>query len=253
VQFELNFSPWQAPRNASPENWLRLGSKHIKLHLIRNRQARRYVLRLRSDGTARITIPRGGTTMEAKRFAEKNAAWLERQMLRLAKRPKLQQSWFVGTHIVYRGEHVRLEADNSGSALVINFATERLKVKDPNADLRPEIEHYLLKVAQRELPKRVFDLAALHQIALRHVTVRNQRSRWGSCSQHGTVSLNWRLVQTPDFVRDYIILHELAHFRHMNHSQRFWNEVAHLCPGFAQAEQRLKENGRGLLGECRSN
>ena len=248
MQFELNFSPWQASRIASPENWLRLGCKHIKLHLIRNRRARRYVLRLRPDGTARLTIPRGGTTTEARRFAEKNAEWLERQLLQLAKRPKLQQSWLLGTHIVYRGEHVRLEAANSGNALVINFATERLKVKDPKADLRPEIEHYLMKVAQRELPKRVLELAALHQIAVRRVTVRNQRSRWGSCSQYGTVSLNWRLVQTPDFVRDYIILHELAHFRHMNHSQRFWNEVAQLCPEFAEAERWLKESGRGLLG-----
>ena len=83
---------------------------------------------------------------------------------------------------------------------------------------------------------------AFGQIRVQRVTVRNQRSRWGSCSRRGTISLNWRLVQTPEFVRDYIVLHELAHLREMNHSPRFWREVARLCPNFAEAEKWLKAN-----------
>jgi predicted metal-dependent hydrolase len=83
---------------------------------------------------------------------------------------------------------------------------------------------------------------------VKRVTVRAQRTRWGSCSRRGTVSLNWRLVQTPDFVRDYIILHELAHLRHMNHSARFWREVERLCPEYRTAEHWLKKQG-GWLGE----
>jgi predicted metal-dependent hydrolase len=79
------------------------------------------------------------------------------------------------------------------------------------------------------------------------VSVRNQRSRWGSCSARGTVSLNWRLVRTPDNVRDYIILHELAHLREMNHSDRFWARVAETCPGWREAERWLKRHG-SLVG-----
>ena len=96
------------------------------------------------------------------------------------------------------------------------------------------------------MPPRVLELAALHQLRVQRVTVRNQRSRWGSCSRRGTISLNWRLVQAPEFVRDYIVLHELAHLREMNHSSRFWSEVARLCPNFEEAEKWLKENA-GLL------
>jgi predicted metal-dependent hydrolase len=92
----------------------------------------------------------------------------------------------------------------------------------------------------------VFELALAHGFSVRRVTVRNQRSRWGSCSVRGTISLNWRLVQTPDFVRDYIVLHELAHLKEMNHSRRYWREVARLCPEFEQAEKWLKQNS-GLL------
>jgi len=81
---------------------------------------------------------------------------------------------------------------------------------------------------------------------VRRITVRNQRSRWGSCSRRGTISLNWRLVQTPVFVRDYLVLHELAHLKEMNHSRRFWDEVARLCPGFREAERWLKQHSRLL-------
>lgn len=81
---------------------------------------------------------------------------------------------------------------------------------------------------------------------LRRVIVRSQKSRWGSCSRRGTISLNWRLVQTPVYVRDYIILHELAHLRVMNHSKRFWNEVARLCPDYQKAEAWLKRNSELL-------
>ena len=72
------------------------------------------------------------------------------------------------------------------------------------------------------------------------ISVRNQRSRWGSCSAGGTISLNWRLVQTPDFVRDYIIYHELMHLKEMNHSNRFWTRVEEVCPHWRDAERWLK-------------
>jgi hypothetical protein len=78
------------------------------------------------------------------------------------------------------------------------------------------------------------------------VVVRNQRTRWGSCSRRGTLSLNWRLVQAPVFVRDYIILHELMHLREMNHSARFWRLVEAACPDYAMAERWLKAHANLL-------
>ena len=108
------------------------------------------------------------------------------------------------------------------------------------------MSEHLRRLAAKELPARVIELAAPHNFPVRRVTVRNQRSRWGSCSRRGTISLNWRLVQTPLSVRDYLILHELAHLREMNHSRRFWNEVTRLCPNFREAERWLKQHS-GLL------
>jgi predicted metal-dependent hydrolase len=261
--FELPFGPFRLRR--PDEHSLQVGARSIRLWLVRNRRARRYVLRLRPDGSARVTIPRGGSEAEARRFTQRNIPWLEKQLLRQAARPPAPRAWRAGTEILFRGETVRLEfgfsdkgspgvasagAPISASSRVegprssaLRFGTERLRIRDAEADLRPEVERHLWRLAARELSPRVLELAALHQLPARRVTVRNQRSRWGSCSRRGTISLNWRLVQAPLFVRDYIILHELAHLKEMNHSRRFWREVERLCPNYLQAENWLKAHG----------
>ena len=246
MQFELPFSPWRARSLARREDWLRLGARHVRLWLVPNRRARRYILRLRPDGAARVTIPRGGSAAEARRFAERNAAWLEKQFLRQATRPSAAKTWPAGTEIFFRGERVRLEFEANGEGGTIRFGSEIVRFGGPGGDLRPAVERHLWRLAARELPGRVLELAALHEAPVGRVTVRDQRSRWGSCSRAGTVSLNWRLVQAPVFVRDYIILHELAHLREMNHSQRFWREVALLCPDFTAAEKWLKQHSELL-------
>jgi len=148
----------------------------------------------------------------------------------------------IGTEILFRGDRVRLEAGAEAQGGLVRFGGEAVRVPDTAADLRPAVERHLRRLAERELPARVLELAALHTFPVQRVMVRNQRSRWGSCSRRGTISLNWRLVQTPPAVRDYLVLHELAHLKEMNHSRRFWNEVARLCPGFREAEHWLKEH-----------
>ena len=148
----------------------------------------------------------------------------------------------AGSEILFRGERVKLEVGQNAESGVIRFGSESVRVKEPKADFRSLIERHLWRLAAKELPSRVAELAAAHQLPVRRITVRNQRSRWGSCSRKGTVSLNWRLIQAPAFVQDYIILHELMHFRQMNHSPRFWQEVERVCPDYLTAERWLKQN-----------
>lgn len=233
----------------SQDDWLRVGLRRVPLRFVRHPRARRYVLRLCSDGTARITIPRRGSWAEGKRFANRNIGWLEKQLLRQASRPVAAREWTAATVILFRGEKVRLDLSVSPQGCKVRFLDQVIPVHSlatcnvlPATNLRPAVEKHLWKLAARELPVRVAELAREQAFALRRVSVRNQRSRWGSCSRHGTISLNWRLIQTPPFVQDYIILHELAHLKEMNHSRRFWREVARLCPDFAPAERWLKEH-----------
>jgi predicted metal-dependent hydrolase len=216
-----------------------LGSRQVPLLMVRHPRARRYLLRLNPDGTARVTIPRGGNSAEALAFAERNRVWLENQVGRLQSSPSHKIRSQAGAEIWYRGELLRIEIVSPG---LIGFGTEVLTVADVAEDLRPVIAKHLRQIATRELPVRVMEYAAQHRLTVRRVSVRNQKSRWGSCSRRGTISLNWRLIQTPEWVRDYIILHELAHLRQLNHSTKFWQEVETLCPEYQRAEQWLKDH-----------
>jgi hypothetical protein len=107
-----------------------------------------------------------------------------------------------------------------------------------------EVERELRKRAAHELPARLRELAAQHGFTVKAVTVRAQRTRWGSCSPTGRISLNWRLVQLPPSVSDYVLLHELAHLTYLNHSARFWKEVDRICPWYREARAWLRGNAR---------
>jgi len=243
MQLDFRFGP-QAPGN-SEKDWLMVGSQRVRLHFIRHRRARRYVLRVRPDGSARVTIPNRGSIAEATRFVHKHIEWLERHLLRQKMDARRSTVWEHGTEILFRGQQMRLESIKDEQGNFVRLGTEKIRL-DSEGELRPAIEQYLWRLAAKELPDRTLALATLHGLTVSSVSVRNQRSRWGSCSRRGTVSLNWRLIQTPEFVRDYIISHELAHLREMNHSPRFWREVARLCPDFAEAEMWLKKHSELL-------
>ena len=218
--------------------------RQVPLTVVRSHRARRYILRFRTDGEARLIVPRGGSVAEARRFAERHRDWLGRQLRHFADRPARPREWGIGTETLFRGEMVRVEAAERDHQ--VRLGTELITIASGATDLRPAIERHLRALATAELPSRVLAHADRHGLSVRKVTVRNQRTRWGSCSSRGTISLNWRLVQVPWFVGDYIILHELMHLRQMNHSVKFWREVADVCPDYQLARRWLREH-RGIL------
>lgn len=227
---------------------LSVNGRSVPLAVVRSRRASRYLLRAFPDGSARLTIPRDGSFAEARRFAERNVEWLHRQLQFFAARPQRPKEWYIGGEFLFRGNLVKIESN--GDANRIRFADESLKAGDFETDLRPAIERHLRKLAIKELPPLVFGFAEMHGLSVRTVSIRNQRTRWGSCSPNRSISLNWRLIQTPPFVRDYIILHELMHLLEMNHSARFWREVERVCPDYEVARQWLKQNS-GFLRDAR--
>lgn len=213
----------------------------------RSHRARNYRLTLRRDGTAVAVIPVRGSVREAERFVAQHQDWLARARARQARRPRGAEVWTIGTRVMWRGEMAEIRAAVAGEKPQVCLAADVFRVPDFDGDLRPTLEAHFCRRARIELPARTWELSAITGVEVKQVTVRNQRSRWGSCSANGTISLNWRLVQTPDFVRDYIIYHELMHLREMNHSARFWARVEEVCPGWRDAEHWIKRNG-SLLG-----
>jgi predicted metal-dependent hydrolase len=234
----------QAGRGEVREAFLDLTRERVPLRWVRNARARRYVLRLQRDGVLRLTIPRGGTVEGGQRFVREQSGWVERALARWRARPVAPREWRLGMGVLLRGEMRVLAL--AGEGMGVWLGVERVAAGEGTGDLRPVVEGHLRALAERELPPRVLALAAGHDLVVRRVSVRAQRSRWGSCSRRGTISLNWRLIQAPESVRDYVILHELMHLREMNHSPRYWAEVARVCPGYREAEAWLRAHAELL-------
>jgi predicted metal-dependent hydrolase len=213
-----------------------------EIQFIRNGRARRYILRVNHHGI-RVTIPRNGSQEFARRFVVEKQDWIQAQFERMASEPPVPTVWKAGTGVWYRGELLPLRGEDGHGRL----ADREFPVPADASDWRPFVEAHLRELATAEIPHLVLAAAARQKVIVRRVIVRNQRTRWGSCSRRGTISLNWRLVQTPFLVRDYLIAHELAHLREMNHSNRFWRVVHEMFPTWREAESWLRKFGRNLL------
>ena len=110
----------------------------------------------------------------------------------------------------------------------------------------PEITELKAK-AKEELPAIVKKYASLMEVTYNRITIRHQKTRWGSCTKTGNLSFNCLLMKMPKNVRDYVIIHELAHRKELNHSSKYWAIVAEYCPWYKEAKQWLKDNGQGLM------
>ncbi len=105
----------------------------------------------------------------------------------------------------------------------------------------------LAAAALQDIPQRVRKYAAIIGVTVGRITIRNQKTRWGSCSSKGNLNFNCLLMLCPEEIRDYVVVHELCHRKEMNHSPRFWNEVARVMPDYAVRRRWLKENGLALI------
>lgn len=154
---------------------------------------------------------------------------------------------------VDRDGHVRVTIPRGGSRREAEaFARRneswiaRQRARAAHRALPPDEERRLRQLARETLPQRLMALAGLHDLIVSRISIRNPKARWGSCSQDGHICLNWRLVRMPDWVRDYVMVHELMHLRQMNHSPAYWALVAAAYPRYREAVGWLREHGDTL-------
>lgn len=221
-----------------------VGGMPIEVQFVRHRRARHYIMRVADDGGLRVTIPRGGSRADAGRFIRERRAWIERQRYRRALHSAAHRDWKAGSSVLFRGAPAELAVEQRADGRVaVRFADQAFTAPAAaEASLRPYVETFLRRLAARELPSRLHVLARAHDLSYSAVSIRGQRTRWGSCSPSKRISLNWRLIQLPPAVADYVLLHELAHLKHMNHSSRFWKEVERMCPDYRDARAWLRAN-----------
>jgi predicted metal-dependent hydrolase len=229
-----------------PQQLVQPTREYPEIEFVRMRRARRYILRVRPGGGLRVTIPRGGSRLEATRFVQRQAEWIQQERARVLARAVPRQ-WRDGGAVMLRGEPVRLEVSIAEGRTVVRYGGRSLRAPAGAVDLRPYVEADLRVLARAELGARLRELAAAHALTVTGISIRNQKSRWGSCSREGRIALNFRLIQMPPHVSDYVLLHELMHLKQQNHSMRFWRLVESVCPDFRAAERWLKTDGRALF------
>ena len=210
------------------------------------RRARKYILRVRPDGTLRVTVPRGGSRREAEAFVARHRDWAEQERRRVAAQ-HAPLEWFAGDTILLKGVPTQLRIETAGQCAFLVVGEQRVRMPNGAGNLRPAAEAGLKRIAVRELGPRLHELARVHGLTVARVSIRNQRSRWGSCSGTGVIALNFRLVQMPPEICDYVLVHELMHLRQANHSRKYWRLVADAYPGFREAERWLRAEGRSLF------
>jgi predicted metal-dependent hydrolase len=217
------------------------------VRLSRHRRARRYTLRIHAATREIVlTIPPRGSVREAQAFAEKHGGWIAARLTRLPEAVPFTHGTMVPIRdvphrIVHRrGERgtVWFEVDARGNKLVCVAGEAPHVARRVHDFLRREVRRDL-EVASRRYAEKL-------GVTLKRVTVRDQSSRWGSCSTTGVLSFSWRLIFAPPFVLDYLAAHEVAHLVEMNHSTKFWRQVERLCPNIRRAKTWLDAHGTDL-------
>lgn len=233
------------PAPAAKTLELMIAGERVSIAVRRVATARRYTLRVRTaQRDVVISMPSRGSLAAARDFAERHRDWIAARLEALSGHIVLCD----GAILPLRGVDHRIahRPGSRGGVVIEPGPVPVIHVAGDPAFLRRRLVAWLKKQALADLEAAV----ARHTLAIgarhRGVSVKDTRSRWGSCSATGNLSFSWRLILAPPAVLDYVAAHEVAHLREMNHSPRFWRLCGELCPGQAQAKSWLRAHGAGL-------
>ena len=206
-----------------------------------NRRAKRISLRVNARGEAVLTLPDESLRAEGLRFAAQKRGWLEKHR---QSQPE-GVPFAIGSRIPVRGDAHEIVQGRSARDPV-TVADGVIAVAGSPAATGRLVQGWLLREAARDFEDAIAHHAGELDLPAPPFTLRDPKTRWGSCSSRKTLSLSWRLIMAPPEVLDYVAAHETVHLIEMNHSARFWALVKRLSPDFREHEAWLKQNGRSL-------
>jgi predicted metal-dependent hydrolase len=226
--------------------------RRLPVRLIVNPRARRVSVRI--DPTRRqaiATAPSQRQLKAAAAFASERAGWIARELERLPQGIQLRP----GAALPFRGvAHELVYEHGRGAPRIEAGAPPRLIAPAPDPALfEARLVRFMKEQAKFALSERVARHADTLGVRPARLQVKELRSRWGSCSIDGVLSFSWRIICAPDFALDYLAAHEVAHLREMNHSRRFWAQVARCLPDFERGRDWLHQHGFTLhaIGHAR--
>ena len=232
---------WLRQGPAEPE--IELSGRALPIALRRDARARRLTLRLAPDGSAvRLTLPRWCRSAEALAFVHARRDWLERELARIPERVLPGP----GGTVSHRGTPLAI-AWHERAPRRAQLLDGQLVIGGPAENLAHRLQRWLETEALRVLGEDLAHYCGKAGLSVPQLRLSRAQRRWGSCSSGGTVRINWRLVQAPDFVRRSVVAHEVAHLVHFDHSPAFKALLAHLYGGSSEAADAwLRAHGRGL-------
>ena len=232
-----------APRPLEPSR-IAVGEEMLEVVFRRHAQARRLVLRLNASGTGvLVPVPHGVSRLKALEFTARSRDWIEERVRQRGGLIHLEP----GHTLPLRGipHDIRHVASRRG-VVTVDAARGLIHVPGEEAHVKRRLLDFLKSTAREDLTRASARYAALMGVSYRRITIRDQRSRWGSCSASGDLSYSWRLILAPDYVLDYVAAHEVAHLKHLDHSPRFWRQVLTHCPNAARAKNWLRTHGQDV-------
>lgn len=224
----------------------KVSGRELSLRIVENVRATRLTLRIDANGRGlRVTVPPGVPAREVERFLERHQGWLETRLAKLPDHPQVR----AGIKLPFRGRpHLIVhEPDKRGTVdLREENGVPIMVVYGDEKHLPRRISDFLKREAKREIEA----LVAKHTTEIgrkaKAIRFKDTSSRWGSCTSDGTLSFSWRIMMAPAPVIDYLVAHEVAHLKEMNHGPKFWALCKHLCPRTEEMRQWLKRNGSTL-------
>ena len=219
---------------------LKIDGRDVEMSVRLNPRARRLIVKVHPmSGEVLVVAPSKRALDRALEFARGQTDWIARQLARVPSRVVLSP----GARIPFRGED-RLIARAEKGPVAVDGAVIRVGGRAEHVPRR--LLDFLKRQARQELEARAFEFAARIGARPRRVTVRDTASRWGSCSSTRSLSFSWRLILAPPFVADYVVAHEVAHLKEMNHGAAFWRLVLLLVGDVKRPQAWLSQHGAAL-------
>lgn len=214
--------------------------------IIRSKR-RTLALIMEDDGSVTVRAPMRASDRLILQFVEKHASWVEKKKAEMrAMVPFSPKQYLPGESFLYLGQAYPLEiVKDQKSKLVLDDGFRLADSMQANAEM--VFQDWYCQQARQVIEARVAFFAERHQFQYKKIRISSARTRWGSCSSKGTLSFSWRLILTPLDVIDYVVVHELAHTVHHNHSKHFWKLVEKLMPDYKERRKRFKHYGQQVL------
>ncbi|MFA5056328.1 MAG: SprT family zinc-dependent metalloprotease [Dehalococcoidia bacterium] len=208
-----------------------------------------FCVEIKRDGSLVVRVPQGSSIEAIQSAIDSKTRWILKKRAEIYKMdiPAEPKKFVDGEKFLYLGVIYPLSVDGIESARLLFDGSKFVLSKEHRSNARYVFVEWYREYARRYISKRVREYSSLYNIPYSKICITNAEKRWGSCNNRGSLRFSWRLAMAPRDVIDYVVVHEMAHIKHLNHSRAYWQEVISMMPDFKEKKRWLYRNGNRLV------